>query len=192
MREYDLIADWYRRDRSPNIGVAEALAVAAALPAGSRILGLGCGNGVPITEALVSAGHRVVGLDTSGAMLARFRMNLPGAPVVRGDARRAPFSDGTFDVVVSWGMMFHLPHDDQAAAFDSMARVLKPKGSFLFTAAEVDAPDPGGITGTMNGVTFHYYAVPSYRELIAEHGFELVDVHDDPGVSTYYLARKSR
>jgi hypothetical protein len=39
----------------------------------------------------------------------------------------------------------------------------------------------------MNGVTFHYYAVSSYRLLTAEHGLILVDVHDDPGVSTYYL-----
>jgi hypothetical protein len=49
-----------------------------------------------------------------------------------------------------------------------------------------------GITGTMNGVTFHYYAVPSYRTLLAEHGFTLVDVHDDRGVSTYFLAHKLR
>ena len=46
------------------------------------------------------------------------------------------------------------------------------------------------ITGTMNDVTFHYYAVPSYRELIAEHGFVLVDVHDDPAANTYFLARR--
>jgi hypothetical protein len=57
--------------------------------------------------------------------------------------------------------------------------------------AEIDGADDGGITGTMNGVTFRYYAVPSYRELVAEHGFVLVDVHDDPGVSTYFLARRS-
>ena len=43
----------------------------------------------------------------------------------------------------------------------------------------------------MNGVTFHYYAVPSYRALTAEHGLVLVDVQDDPGVATYYLTRKS-
>jgi hypothetical protein len=51
--------------------------------------------------------------------------------------------------------------------------------------------DDAGITGTMNGVTFHYYAVPSYRTLAAEHGMELVNVHDDSGVATYYLSRKS-
>ena len=43
----------------------------------------------------------------------------------------------------------------------------------------------------MNGVAFPYYAIPSYRKLIVEYGLVLVDVHDDPGVSTSYLARKS-
>jgi ubiquinone/menaquinone biosynthesis C-methylase UbiE len=191
MREYDLIADWYWTDRGRTVGVAEVLAVAATLRAGSCILDIGCGNGVPITDALVKAGHRVVGLDTSTGMLARFRVNLPGTPAVRGDVRNCPFSNGSFDAAVSWGMMFHLPCRDQPAAFASVSRVLKPGASFLFTAAEIDGADDAGITGTMNGVRFHYYAVPSYQALLAEHGFVLVDVHDDPGVSTYYLARRS-
>jgi hypothetical protein len=38
MREYDLIADWYWTDRGRTVGVAEALVVAATLPAGSSIL----------------------------------------------------------------------------------------------------------------------------------------------------------
>jgi hypothetical protein len=44
----------------------------------------------------------------------------------------------------------------------------------------------------MNGVTFRYYAVASYHVFLAEHGFDLEDVSDDPGVSAYYLARKRR
>ena len=191
MREYDLIADWYASDRGRTMGVAEALAVAAMLPARSRILDAGCGNGVPICEALVNAGHRVVGLDSSAGMLNRFRANLPGTPVVRGDARQCPFGDGAFDAAFSWGMLFHLRPVDQAAAFASVSRVLKPGAAFLFTAAEIDDADDAGITGTMNGVTFPYYAIPSYRTMIAEYGLVLVDVHDDPGVSTSYLARKS-
>src|SRR5277367_3880018 len=106
MREYDLIADWYSTDRSRTFGVAEALAVVAPLPAHARILDVGCGNGVAITEALVDAGYRVVGLDSSAEMLSRFRVNLPGTLIVRGDARRCPFLDGSFDAAISWGMIF--------------------------------------------------------------------------------------
>jgi SAM-dependent methyltransferase len=80
MREYDLIADWFPTDRGRTVGVAEALAVAATLAVRSRILDVGCGNGVPVTEALVNAGYRMVGLDNSAGMLARFHANLPGTP----------------------------------------------------------------------------------------------------------------
>ena len=192
MREYDLIAEWYPTDRGRTVGVAEALAVAATLPVGSRILDVGCGNGVPLTEALVNAGHRVVGLDSSAGMLAFFRVNLPDTPAVRGDARRCPFTNDHFDAAISWGMLFHLPSHDQGEALASVSRVLKPGAPFLFTAAEIDGADNAGITGTMNGVRFHYYAVPSYGALTAQHGLVLTDVHDDPGVSTYYLTRKRR
>src|SRR4051794_26940689 len=82
MHEYDQISDWYPTDRGRTVGVAEALAVAATLPAHSRILDVGCGNGVPIAVALVNAGHRVVGLDSSDGMLARLQINLPGTPIV--------------------------------------------------------------------------------------------------------------
>lgn len=191
MREYDLIADWFPTDRGRIVGVAEALALAAPLPAHSRILDVGCGNGVPVSEALVNAGYRVVGLDSSAGMLDHFRGNLPGALIVRGDGRRWPFVGGAFDAAISMGMLFHLSHADQASAFASVSRVLKPGAPFLFTGAEIEGADDAGITGTMNGVTFHYYAVPSYRMLAAEHGMELVNVQDDPGVATYYLSRKS-
>jgi ubiquinone/menaquinone biosynthesis C-methylase UbiE len=196
MREYDLIADWYQGDRSRSIGVREALAALASLPRGSRVLDLGCGNGQPITDALVNAGYSVVGLDSSREMLERFRLNLPNTPAVRGDARVCPFVNGVFDAAVSWGMLFHLEPREQAMTFAAVSRVLKPGAPFLFTAAEipdVKADDPG-ITGTMNGVTFRYYAVANYRTLIAligDHGFVLEDVYDDPGVGTYYFARNA-
>jgi SAM-dependent methyltransferase len=191
MREYDSIAGWYQTDRSRTFGVAEALAVATLLPAHSRILDVGCGNGVPITEALVNAGHRVVGLDSSAGMLARFRANLPGTPIVRGDARCLPLADNCLDAAISWGMIFHLPPTCQTAVFASVSRALKPGAPFLFTGSEIEGVGDTGVTGTMNGVTFHYYAVPRYQDLIGAHGLVLENIHDDPGVSTYYLTRKS-
>ena len=135
MREYDLIADWYWTDRGQTVGVAQALAVAATLPAGlvhsrprlrQRRADYGSARN----------GHRVVGLDTSTGMLTRVRANLPSTPIVRGDARNCPLSNGSFDAAVSWGMLFHLPRAEQAAAVASVSRVLKPGASYLFTAAD--------------------------------------------------------
>lgn len=125
-------------------------------------------------------------------MLERFHRNLPNSPAVCADARACPFADRVFDAAVSWGMLFHLEPGDQSMTFAAVSRVLKPGAPFLFTAAEIpEVPlDDPGITGTMNGVTFRYYAVADYRTLIGEHGFELENVYDDPGVSTYYFTRK--
>ena len=55
MWEYDLIADWYPSDRGISVGVKEALTAVAPLPSASRVLDVGCGNGFPITDALVKA-----------------------------------------------------------------------------------------------------------------------------------------
>ncbi len=79
---------------------------------------------------------------------------------------------------------------DQSAMFASVSLSLKPNAPFLFTATEINGVGGTGITGTMNGVSFDYYAVPSYQDLIGDHGPVLVSIHDDPGVSTYYLSRK--
>ena len=151
----------------------------------------GDGQGVVrITVCIGQYEHR----SEDGTTWSRHPRELPDrhTPVVRGDARQCPFSDGSFGAAISWGMMFHLPRSEQATVFAAVSRVLEPGAPFLFTAAEIVGADDGGITGTMNGVTFHYYAVPDYRTLVAEYGFVLVDIHDDPGVSTYFLARKSR
>src|SRR5438094_8873920 len=70
MHEYDLIAEWYASERVDQTGVAEAMALVQSLPRGASVLDIGCRNGIPITRALLSAGYRIVGIDSSSEMLA--------------------------------------------------------------------------------------------------------------------------
>ena len=191
MREYDLIAEWYASERVDQTGVPEATTLALSIPRGSVVLDVGCGNGIPITRALLSGGHRVVGLDSSGAMLANFRRNCPEAFAVRGMIQSCPFADCVFDAVVAWGVMFHLNPDDAIRAIANVSRITKSGAPFLFTAGDVDGSN--GKEGNMNGVAFRYfsYSVQSYRRILGDHSFTLEDVHTDSGNNTYYLAKKT-
>jgi SAM-dependent methyltransferase len=191
VREYDLIAEWYASDRVDQTGVPEATALASSIPRGSLVLDVGCGNGIPITRALLSEGHRVIGLDSSGAMLAHFKQNCPEAFAVRGIVESCPFADGLFDAAVAWGVMFHLNPEDAIRAIANVSRTLKHGAPFLFTSGDVDGFHAK--EGKMNGVTFRYfsYSAQSYRRILGDHGFTLVDVHADSGNNTYYLAKKA-
>ena len=191
MREYDLIAEWYAPERDDQTGVPEATALASSISRGALLLDVGCGNGVPISRALLSAGHRVVGLDSSSAMLARYKQNCPEAFAVRGIVESCPFADGVFDAAVAWGVMFHLNPEDAIRAIANVSRVLKRGAPFLFTSGDEDGLDAK--EGTMNGVTFRYfsYSAHSYRRILSDYRFTLVDIHVDSGKNTYYLAKKT-
>jgi SAM-dependent methyltransferase len=194
MREYDLIAEWYASERVDPTGVPEVIALAQSIPRGGRVIDIGCGNGIPLTSALLSAGHRIVGLDSSSEMLARFRTNCPETPAVKGVVQSCPFADAVFDAAIAWGVMFYLNPDEAIKAIASVSRVLRAGAPYLFTSGDVE----GGYTAkedTMNGVVFRYfsYSVDSYRRILGEHGFTLIDVQADSGKNggTYYLARRS-
>ena len=191
MREYDLIADWYTSERVDQTGVPEATTLASSIPRGSLVLDIGCGNGIPITRALLRAGHRVTGLDSSAAMLRHFKQNCHEAFAVRGTVQSCPFPDGRFDAVVAWGVMFHLNPEDAIQAIASVSRILRRGAPFLFTSGDEDGFKAK--EGNMNGVTFRYYSysVSNYRRILGDHGFKLLDVHADSGNNTYYLAKKS-
>jgi ubiquinone/menaquinone biosynthesis C-methylase UbiE len=138
VREYDLIAGWYASERDDQTGVPEATALASSIPRGALCLDVGCGNGVPISRALLSAGHRVVGLDSSSAMLARYKQNCPEASAVRGIVESCPFADGVFDAAVAWGVMFHLTPEHAIRAIANISRILKRGAPFLFTSGNED------------------------------------------------------
>jgi hypothetical protein len=89
------------------------------------------------------------------------------------------------------GVMFHLQPQDAIRAIASVSRVVKAGAPFLFTSGDVDGFE--GKEGKMNGVTFTYfsYSRDSYRRILLDHAFKLIDVHADSGNNTYYLAQKN-
>jgi MPBQ/MSBQ methyltransferase len=117
-------ADYRKRGRLYGRGVR-----LPAVPAGARVLELGCGDG----RTLAALGTRpctAVGLDLSPAALALCRPAAGGpAPLlVRGDARRLPFRDGSFDAVLLFHVLGHGRVGERRAMAAEAVRVTAPGG----------------------------------------------------------------
>jgi ubiquinone/menaquinone biosynthesis C-methylase UbiE len=80
-------------------------------------------------------GFEAIGLDASEAMLAKARATDPGIFLVEADVEAIPFRSGWFDFVLCIEVLRYLPR--AAACLREMARVLRPGGVCLITAAPV-------------------------------------------------------
>jgi SAM-dependent methyltransferase/uncharacterized protein YbaR (Trm112 family) len=107
---------------------------------GRLMLDVGCNWG-RWTMSAARAGYRAVGVDPGlDAALAAQRvarqLGLKCAFVV-GDARRLPFSDGTFDSSFSYSVFQHFDKANAEQAFREMSRVTRLDGTILVQMANL-------------------------------------------------------
>ena len=83
-----------------------------------------------------------VGIDASREMLSRAPKLPRGWELQKGDARRLPFADASFDVVLASYLLHVLDADDRRAVVAEIARVIRPAGRVgtLTVAPPVSAP----------------------------------------------------
>ncbi len=114
------------------------------LPAGARILDVGCGPGASVAW-LRAQGYAAFGLDRSGKLLGEARQDHPGLPVVRADAAGLPFCGEIFDLVLAECVLCLLPAPERMLA--ECRRVLNPGAALVVTdlyLAGANTPRPPG------------------------------------------------
>ena len=97
----------------------------AGLPPGASVLDLPIGTG-RMARRLAQAGYRVTGADISLPMLREAHANAATA-LLRADAESLPFANQSFDAVVCFRLMSHLPPQARAAVLREMARVARER-----------------------------------------------------------------
>lgn len=120
---------WNATDYAANAGFVPALGAPVlellAPQQGEAILDLGCGDGV-LTKRIAESGADVLGVDSSGPMLAAARAL--GLKVEVADGQALPF-EARFDAVFSNAALHWMPR--QRAVAEGVFRALKPGGRYV-------------------------------------------------------------
>jgi phosphatidylethanolamine/phosphatidyl-N-methylethanolamine N-methyltransferase len=123
---YDLVfGKVFERGRRASIAAAERI--------GGRILDVGIGTGISLTDYARS--NSVVGVDYSEAMLRKAQERVCEhkldhvAALAVMDAQRLGFADAYFDVVVAQYVITAVPDPEQC--LDEFARVVRPGGEII-------------------------------------------------------------
>ncbi len=145
------------------------------------VLDLGCGNG-DVGEIALRSHWPVFGLDRvhSETRAAQARTIYQGLSTA--DATALPFPDSTFGAVVSICVVEHIP--DDIRVLQEVARVLKPRGKFIFSTPSaafesnlLGADDPERVDKVNERLGhYHYRGLDEWTDLLREQGLE-VDGH---------------
>ena len=125
-------------------GVANPFSL-GPIGAGERVLDLGSGAGTDslVAAQMVGPGGSVTGIDMTPEMLGKARaaaaeMGVDNVTFVEGQVERLPFEDGSFDVVISNGVIDLVP--DKSAVFSEIYRVLVPGGRIQVADVTIQRP----------------------------------------------------
>jgi SAM-dependent methyltransferase len=118
---YDRVAEHYlaTKDADDPITPAELENLTRGLPSGAAVLDLGCGAGV----------------DVSARQLELASRHVPAAELVKADMTSLDFEPASFDAVVAFHSIIHVPRAEHPALLEEIQRWLRPGGAFLATWA---------------------------------------------------------
>jgi SAM-dependent methyltransferase len=119
-------------------GFISALCPADARPDKVRLLDVGCGSGWS-TFAFARSGYDATGIDLNANAFEPAPGH--GLTLREGSATDIPFHSNSFDVVVSYQCIEHVPNPQKA--LDEMSRVCKPRGIAAIVGPNLISPATG-------------------------------------------------
>jgi SAM-dependent methyltransferase len=173
---YDVLAETYLRARRLDGEDVQLLdELTTRLPDGARVLDAGCGAGLPVAQRL-SAHYRVTGVDLSAAQIALARENVPDATFIQSDIVNLDLPDASFDAIVSYYTIIHIPREEHLALLANFHRMLAQGGLLLVSMGASDNPDDTEDDWLGGGATMYWshYGRDDNLRLIAEAGFQII------------------
>jgi len=139
----------------------------------AKILDLGCGAGIPVDRYLLEKNFEVIGVDISEEQIFLAKKNLPKGDFFVGDMSKINFPESSFDAVISFYAIFHLPREEHVSVLKNIYSFLKPGGFLLIT---MGSSDWEGTEKDFHGVKmfWSHYGREKNLELIKSAGFNII------------------
>jgi SAM-dependent methyltransferase len=190
---YDRIAETYaafvERSRNDPRDRYTALLL-GRLPAGAEVLELGCGGGLP-TTALLAERFAVTGVDLSHRQIELARHQVPHATFVHADMTTLAFPPESFDAVVAFYSVIHVPRTEHRRLFTDVARWLKPGGLLIVTMASGSSPNCIEDDWLGAPMFFSHFGATTNKRLVREAGLRILSARieqtDEDGVPVSFL-----
>lgn len=164
---------------------------AELLPQDGEVLDVGCGSGEPVGRFLADRGFALTGVDSAPSLIAVCRERLPDHRWLVADMRELDLGR-SFDAIVAWHSLFHLPTEHQRAMFQRFAAHTNPGGVLMFTAGHAEGVRIGDWQGEP---LYHASLAPAeYDALLEVNCFDLIERRlRDPhcGEASVWLARRA-
>jgi cyclopropane fatty-acyl-phospholipid synthase-like methyltransferase len=180
---YDAVAESWgraRRSAAPDPREHEWLErFFSFLPDKARVLDLGCGSGAPILTKLLDRGYRVTGVDLSHGQLVEAHQRCRAANLLRGDMAEVEFASASFDGVIAYDAIWHVPRAEHPQVFNGIGRWLVPGGVALLTVAAARKPGGPGLFTELMGAPVFYDAWPATEsfQMLSDAGLAVVAHH---------------
>lgn len=130
--------------------------IARYLPAGCRVLDYGCGPG-NLTEALLNAGFRVAGLDSSPSTRAAVEQRFAGRSNFDGiyDQEGIENADLNFDAIIVAEVIEHLYDEQLDSLLTTLLSLCGPDTHTVFTTPNEEKLEDSYILCPVSGELFH-------------------------------------
>ena len=154
-RQYDKIATWWNEYHiDSDYGVAQVEKAMAMSSLSGKALDVGCGSGGRFIRRLRESGFNVTGLDASANMIKLAQTNHPDCRFFVANIQSWD-TDETFDFILAWDCLFHLPLDMQEPVLSKLCHMLAQGGTMIYTFGDAI----GTHTDKWRGQDFHYSSI---------------------------------
>jgi cyclopropane fatty-acyl-phospholipid synthase-like methyltransferase len=179
---YDVIAGEMLRmatEEPPGRKIGYLERVTSGLPPTARVLDLGCGPG--LQSAWLAERFRTVSADISRGQLTLARQHAPGASFLLADMSSLAFAPQSFDAVIAFYSIIHLPREEHAALFASMHSWLKQGGRLLVVlgGSEWEGSESNWLDMGADMWWSHFDAKTGL-DMVRAAGFEIVESKIEP------------